>query len=93
MSEEEQKVEAEAAAEVAAEEESLLSQAIGATKQTERSQAEDLLRTLTEQALEGTVTWSKNLTATFNKAIEASPKFYHKAHENLKKLEVAQMVR
>ena len=71
MSEEEQKVEAEAAAEVAAEEESLLSQAIGATKQTERSQAEDLLRTLTEQALEGTVTWSKNLTATFNKAIEA----------------------
>ena len=26
---------------------------------------------MTEQALEGTVTWSKNLTATFNKAIAA----------------------
>ena len=71
MADEEQKVEAEAAAEAAVEEESLLSQAIGATKQTESSQAEDLLRTLTEQALEGTVTWSKNLTATFNKAIAA----------------------
>ena len=71
MAEEEQKVEAEAAAEAAVEEESLLSQAIGATKQTESSQAEELLRTLTEQALEGTVTWSKNLTATFNKAIAA----------------------
>lgn len=71
MSEEQQKVEAGAPAEAVAEEESLLSQAIGATKQTERSQAEDLLRTLTEQALEGTVTWSKNLTATFNKAIAA----------------------
>lgn len=71
MSEEEKKVEAEAATEVAAEEDSLLTQAIGATKQTESSQAEDLLRTLTEQALEGTVSWSKNLTATFNKAIAA----------------------
>jgi Flp pilus assembly protein TadD len=28
----------------------------------------------------------------FNKAIEACPKFYHTAHENLKKLEVARMV-
>ena len=45
MSAEEQKVEAGAApAAEAAAEESLLSQAIGATKQTERSQAEDLLR-------------------------------------------------
>lgn len=72
MSAEEQKVEAGAApATATAVEESLLAQAIGATKQTERSQAEDLLRTLTEQALEGTVSWSKNLTATFNKAIAA----------------------
>jgi type VI secretion system protein ImpC len=71
MSEEEQKVETAAATEVAEEKESLLTQAIGATKQTERSQAEDLLRALTEQALEGTVTWSKNLTATINKAIAA----------------------
>src|SRR5262252_7392113 len=48
---------------------SLLDQAIGATKQTEPDRAKELLRTLTEQALEGTVTYSKNLTITFNKAI------------------------
>jgi type VI secretion system protein ImpC len=48
---------------------SLLDQAIGATKQTEPDRAKELLRTLTEQALEGTVTYSKNLTVTFNKAI------------------------
>ncbi len=53
------------------EQQSLLEQAIGATKQTERSQAEELLRTLTEEALKGTVTWSKNLTVTFNEAINA----------------------
>ena len=50
---------------------SLLEQAIGATKQTERSQAEELLKTLTEEALKGTVTWDKNLTVTFNAAINA----------------------
>ena len=32
---------------------------------------QDLLRTLTDEALAGTVTFSKNLTQTFNKAIEA----------------------
>ena len=36
---------------------SLLDQAIGATKQTDRSVAEDLLRTLTDEALKGTVTF------------------------------------
>jgi type VI secretion system protein ImpC len=50
---------------------SLLEQAIGATKQTERSQAEELLKTLTEEALKGTVTYDKNLTVTFNSAISA----------------------
>lgn len=50
---------------------SLLDQAIGATKQTERNETEDLLRTLTEQALQGTVSWDKNLTVTMNKAIAA----------------------
>jgi type VI secretion system protein ImpC len=50
---------------------SLLEQAIGATKQTERSQAEELLKTLTEEALKGTVTFDKNLTVTFNSAISA----------------------
>lgn len=52
------------------EEVSLLEQAISATKQTERSQAEDLLKALTEEALKGTVTFSKNLTVTFNQAIK-----------------------
>ncbi|MDF2868016.1 MAG: type secretion protein EvpB/VC family [Gammaproteobacteria bacterium] len=50
---------------------SLLEQAISATKQTERSQAELLLKTLTEQALSGTVTWDKNLTKTIKSAIKA----------------------
>jgi type VI secretion system protein ImpC len=44
----------------------LLERAIGATKQTEPKRAEELLRTLTEQALEGTVTYSKNLNLTIN---------------------------
>ncbi|SDE83608.1 type VI secretion system contractile sheath large subunit [Rhodospira trueperi] len=49
---------------------SLLEQAIAATKQTEPDHAQDLIKTLTEQALKGTITFSRNLTQTFNKAIE-----------------------
>ncbi|WKE65740.1 type VI secretion system contractile sheath large subunit [Gallaecimonas kandeliae] len=49
---------------------SLLEQAIGATKQTESSRAEELIRTLAEEAMKGTVTWNKNLTVTFNEAIK-----------------------
>jgi type VI secretion system protein ImpC len=49
---------------------SLLDQAIAATKQTEPDRAQDLLKTLTEEALKGTLSYSKNLTVTFNKAIE-----------------------
>src|SRR5437763_12895401 len=48
----------------------LLEQAISATKQTEPKRAEELLRTLTEQALEGTVTYSKNLSLTLSEAIK-----------------------
>jgi len=48
---------------------SLLDQAIGATKQTEPDQAQLLIKTLTEEALKGTFTFSKNLTVSFNKAI------------------------
>lgn len=48
-----------------------LEQAIGATKQTRREEAEDLLANLTQQALQGTLTWDRNLTVTFNKAIAA----------------------
>ncbi|RCU52733.1 MULTISPECIES: type VI secretion system contractile sheath large subunit [Corallincola] len=50
---------------------SLLSQAIDATKQTESSRAQELIKTLTEEALSGTVKWQKNLTVTFNEAIAA----------------------
>lgn len=49
---------------------SLLEQAIGATKQTEASRAEELLKTLTEEAMKGTVQWNKNMTVTFNEAIQ-----------------------
>lgn len=49
---------------------SLLDQAISATKQTEPERVQELMRTLTEEAMRGTVTYSKNLTITFKKAIE-----------------------
>ena len=48
-----------------------LEQAISATKQTERTEAEELLRTLTAEAMKGTVKWDKNLTVTINSAIDA----------------------
>ena len=50
---------------------SLLEQAVQATKQTDSEEAEKLLKTLTEEALKGTVSWDKNLTITFRKAIDA----------------------
>jgi len=50
---------------------SLLDQAIAATKQTEPDRAQELIKTLTEQAMKGTVTFSRNLTQTFNQAIAA----------------------
>lgn len=49
---------------------SLLDQAIAATKQTERSRAEELLSALASQAMSGTVTWNKNLQVTFGAAIK-----------------------
>ncbi len=72
---------------------SLLDQAIGATKQTEPSRAEELLKTLTEEALKGTVTWNKNLTVTFNEAIKSIDEAISKQlaavmhHEKFQKLE------
>ena len=48
---------------------SFLDQVIGATRQTEKDRAQDLIRALTEEALKGTVTYSKNLTQTFSRAI------------------------
>jgi type VI secretion system protein ImpC len=50
---------------------SLLEQAIVATKQTERSQAEALLKALTEEALKGTISWDRNLVVSVSAAIKA----------------------
>jgi type VI secretion system protein ImpC len=50
---------------------SLLDQVVGATKQTEPDRAQDLVKTLVEEALKGTVTWDKNLTRTFDRAVVA----------------------
>jgi type VI secretion system protein ImpC len=50
---------------------SLLDAAIGATKQTEPEYAKDLLKTLTDQAMAGTVVFSKSLNATLKKAMAA----------------------
>ncbi len=59
-----------AAAEAAATEGvNLLEQVLGATKQTERDRAQDLVKTLVEEALTGTVTFDRNLTRTFDRAI------------------------
>ena len=51
------------------EEVSFLEQAISATKQTSRNETEELLKTLTSEAMDGTVKWDKNLTITINNAI------------------------
>lgn len=50
---------------------SFLDQAIAATKQTDPDRTAELLRTLTQEALAGTVTYSKNLAQTINAAITA----------------------
>src|SRR5438105_13818792 len=47
----------------------LLDQIITNTKQTERDRAQELVKTLVEQALAGTVTFDRNLTRTFERAI------------------------
>ncbi len=49
----------------------LLDQVVAATKQTEPDRAADLVKTLVEQALSGTVTFDKNLSRTFDRAIAA----------------------
>lgn len=50
---------------------SLLDQVVAATRQTEPDRAQDLLRTLTDEAMKGTVTYNRNLTVTLNAAIAA----------------------
>lgn len=68
MSSAEESQSAEAAS-AEATEVSLLDQAITATKQTERSRAEELLRTLSEEALKGSVTYDRNITKTITEAV------------------------
>lgn len=53
-----------------AEQETLLNRTLAATKNTERDYALQMLSTLTEQALEGTVTWNKSLTNSVELAIK-----------------------
>lgn len=71
MSTGEQEAQAAAAAAETTEGVSLLESAIAATKHTERSRAEELLKTLTEEALRGTITFDKDVTRTLNSAIAA----------------------
>ncbi|MCK4864406.1 MAG: type VI secretion system contractile sheath large subunit [Gammaproteobacteria bacterium] len=87
------KKQAAEAQEAEATEVSFLEQAIGATKQTSRDVTEDLLKTLTKEAMSGTVKWDKNLTVTINSAIAAIDEAMSKQlsailqHEKLQKLE------
>jgi type VI secretion system protein ImpC len=50
---------------------SLLDQVVSATKQTEPDRAQDLVKTLVQQALSGTVTFDRNLGRTIERAIAA----------------------
>lgn len=91
MANEQTQTEAQEATE--AQELSFLEQAIGATKQTPRNEAEDLLKALTQQAMKGTVKWDKNLSVTINSAISAIDRAMSKQlseimhHDKFKKLE------
>lgn len=49
----------------------LLDSAISATRQTGKEEARDLLENLTKQALQGTVSWDRNLSKTINQAVDA----------------------
>lgn len=48
----------------------LLESAIAATRQTERSRAQELLKTFTEQALQGSVTFDKDVSRSIKAAID-----------------------
>ncbi len=60
-----------AAAATTTEAASILDQVVAATKQTEPDRAQELVKTLVEQALSGTVIFDRNLTRTFDRAIAA----------------------
>ena len=61
---------ADATETVEQEQQTLLDRTLAATKNTERDYALQMLSTLTEQAVEGTVTWNKNLTNSVELAIQ-----------------------
>jgi len=48
----------------------LLEQVVAATRQTEPDRAKNLVKTLVEEALTGTLTFDRNLTRTFDRAIQ-----------------------
>jgi type VI secretion system protein ImpC len=50
---------------------SILDQVLSATKATERSRAEELVRTLAEEVTKGVVSWDKNVSKTINAGIRA----------------------
>ena len=59
------------AAVVETQEVNLLDRVLTATKQTERSRTQDLMKTLVDQSLAGTLTFDKNVTKTINATIKA----------------------
>src|SRR5580698_8514259 len=63
--------EAKPAAAETTESASFLDQVVAATKQTTPDQTQDLVKNLLEQAMAGTVTFDKNLTRTFDRAVAA----------------------
>ncbi|MEO1618688.1 MAG: type VI secretion system contractile sheath large subunit [Planctomycetota bacterium] len=69
MSSGESQSQAAQSTESTAESGSLLESAIAATKKTERSRAEELIKTLTEEALKGTVSFDKDVMRSLNAAI------------------------
>jgi type VI secretion system protein ImpC len=61
---------AQGQAQAAAAEGSLLDAVLSSTPVAERDRTGDMLKTLIEEAMKGTVTWDKNLTRTITRAIE-----------------------
>jgi type VI secretion system protein ImpC len=61
----------QAAAATTTTEVNLLDQVVAATKQTAPDRAQELVKTLVEEALAGTVTFDRNLSRTFDRAIAA----------------------
>ena len=72
---------------------SLLDQAVAATKQTAPDRTQQLLDTLTRQAMDGTVTYDRNLQVTINRAIDRIDEVMSKQlaaiihHDKFRKLE------